>query len=193
MNVEARFRGRLEFPLAERGHEEALEVAKSLARVGLSAVYTSPLERAREVARAICAECGVFGYTALPGLLNLDCGSWHGLTREEAAERYPDAWRIYRGAPERARCPGGEALADAADRVIEALLALGERHPGESVAAVTHGVMVRLAALRSTRGQRGDWEIPLAAGSATAFEVANGRLSLLQATPTTGRIELVAP
>jgi broad specificity phosphatase PhoE len=193
MNAESRFRGRLEVPLAERGHEEASEVAGSLAGAGLSAVYTSPLERARDVARAICAECGVSGYTDLPGLLNLDYGSWHGLTREEAAERDPDVWRLYRVAPERARCPGGEALADAADRVIEALLALGERHPGESLAAVTHGVMVRLAALRSSNGPHGDWEIPLAAGSATVFEAANGKLSLLQAIPRTTRIELVAP
>jgi broad specificity phosphatase PhoE len=193
MNAETRFRGRLEVPLAERGHAEALELASSLADAGLSAVYTSPLERARDVARAICAACGVSGYTDLPGLLNLDYGSWHGLTRDEAAERYPDAWRLYRVAPERARCPGGEALADAADRVTEALLALGERHPGESVAAVTHGVMVRLAAMRSSRRPRGDWEIPLAAGSATVFEAADGKLSLPETTSGTTRIELVAP
>jgi broad specificity phosphatase PhoE len=175
MNDEVRFRGRLEAPLDERGHQEAREAARGLAYVGLSAVYTSPLERAREVARAICAESGVSGCTDLPGLLNLDYGSWHGLTKEEAAERYPEAWRRYSEAPERARCPGGEALADAADRVSETLLALGERHAGKSVAAVTHGVMVRLAALRAN----GSWQIPLATGSATVFEVADGELSLL--------------
>jgi broad specificity phosphatase PhoE len=118
----------------------------------------------------------------LPGLLNLDYGDWHGLTKGECADRHPEAWRLYREDPERARCPGGEALAAAADRVTAALFDLSRRHPGGIVAAVSHGVMVRLAALRAGYASGDDWEIPLDTGSATAFNVTDGNLAVV--TPT---------
>jgi broad specificity phosphatase PhoE len=170
MNVEIRFRGRLEIPLDEKGREEAWQAATSLAGAGLTAVYTSPLGRAREVADAISTTTGA-PVVSLPDLVNLDYGDWEGLTKEECAARDPDAWHCYRTDPETAACPGGEALSTAADRVMRALRTIGETHPGEAVAAVTHGVMVRLAMLRAAPRPDTDWEVPLATGSSTLFEV----------------------
>jgi hypothetical protein len=46
------------------------------------------------------------------------------------------------------------------------------------VAAVSHGAMVRLAALRAGYVSGPDWEIPLDTGSATPFDVRDGRLSV---------------
>src|ERR671937_1762581 len=161
MNVQIRFRGRLEIPLDEKGREEAWLAANLLADAGLVAAYTSPLGRAREVAQAISKVTGV-PVEDHPGLLNLDYGEWEGLTKEECAERHPDAWRLYRESPDEAVCPGGEPLSAAADRVVDALRTIGERHPGVAVAAVTHGVMVRLAMHRVAPQRSGDWDVPLA-------------------------------
>lgn len=186
-NVDKRFRGTIDVPLNEKGRRDAIRVAERLADVGLAAVYTSPLSRAREVADAIADAAGVAGTSDLDGLLNLDYGDWHGLTKEECARRDPDAWRRYRECPQQARCPGGEALAAAADRVTAALVDLSQRHPGGIVAAVSHGVMVRLAALRAGYASGGDWEIPLDTGSAMAFNVVNGVLSVVtQVDPARG-------
>jgi broad specificity phosphatase PhoE len=178
-NVDKRFRGTIDVPLNERGRTDAHRVAEHLAAVGLAAVYTSPLSRAREVADAIAGAAGLPGTSDLDGLLNLDYGDWHGLTKDECATRDPDAWRRYRECPEQARCPGGEALANAAERVTSALIDLSQRHAGGVVAAVSHGVMVRLAALRAGYASGGDWEIPLDTGSATAFQVTDGALSVV--------------
>jgi broad specificity phosphatase PhoE len=179
-NVDKRFRGTMDVPLNDKGRSDAQRVAELLARGGLEAVYTSPLSRAREVAAAIAGSSGLHRMSDLDGLLNLDYGEWHGLTKEECAARDPEAWRLYRKSPEHARCPGGEALADAADRVTATLLALARRHRDGVVAAVSHGVMVRLAALRAGYTAGGDWEIPLDTGSATAFTVVNGGLSVVR-------------
>jgi broad specificity phosphatase PhoE len=182
-NVDKRFRGTIEVPLNSKGRLDAIRAADSLAHVGLTAVYTSPLSRAREVAAAIAAASGLHGFTDHPGLLNLDYGEWHGLTKSECRDRDPEAWRLYLEDPDAAACPGGEKLSDAADRAAAALISLGELHPGESVAAVSHGAMVRLAALRAGYVSGQDWEIPLDTGSATAFDVRDGRLSVA-APPT---------
>ena len=185
-NVDKRFRGTVDIPLNEKGRTDAQRAAAHLADVGLQAVYTSPLSRAREVADAIAGAAGLSLMCDHPGLLNLDYGDWHGLTKDECAARDPEAWRLYREDPERARCPGGEALADAADRVTDALFELSRRHPGGTVAAVSHGVMVRLAALRAGYASGGDWEIPLDTGSATAFNVADGQIGVVTPSPHAG-------
>jgi broad specificity phosphatase PhoE len=171
MNREVRFRGRLDIALNERGRAEALEAALSLRDRGLEAVYASPLDRAREVARRIAFAAGVGRIDDLQQLLILDYGAWTGLTKDEAAARDPEEWALYVDDPERARCPGGEAVADAADRVVDGLRLLGERHPGGAVAAVSHGVMLRLAVLRVQGPPASGWQFKVPTGSAIEFAV----------------------
>jgi broad specificity phosphatase PhoE len=179
MNAEVRFRGRLDVPLDSVGRREAEQAAENLATAGLSVVYTSPLGRAREVAEAISARAGIADVAEKFDLINIDYGEWEALTKFECAERDPEAFRLYAEEPEEAVCPGGEALADAADRVMRALTEIGANHPGEAVAAVTHGAMVRLAALRVEGEAIGDWQFALPTGSATVFEVADGNVALV--------------
>jgi broad specificity phosphatase PhoE len=171
MNAEVRFRGRLDIPLDDVGVREAHEAAESLATEGLSVVYTSPLGRARQVAEAIAERSSLGAVREQLDLINVDYGEWEALTKYECAERDPEAFRLYAEQPENSVCPGGEALADAADRIVRALQEIGSAHPGESVAAVTHGAMVRLAVLRVEGEPVGDWQFALPTGSATVFEV----------------------
>jgi broad specificity phosphatase PhoE len=179
MNRQVRFRGRRDVPLDEVGRAEAWEAARNLASERIAAVYTSPLDRAREVARAIAAVCAVDRVIDLPELVNLDYGAWEGLTKEECSSMHPEEFRLYAEEPERATCPDGEALADAADRVVAALRAMGAAHPGEAVAAVTHGAMVRLAVLRVGPERHADWQFKLPTGAATVFEVSGDAVTLV--------------
>lgn len=171
MNTEVRFRGRLDVPLNEVGRAEARGAARALVGNGLVAVYTSPLGRAREVAEAIAVKNGVGAVRKQSDLLNLDYGVWEGLNKEEAAAVDPDAWDLYLGDPEAAVCPEGESLAVAADRIIAALRAIARAHPGQNVAAVSHGVMLRLAVLRVVGASENDWQFALPTGTAIVFDV----------------------
>jgi broad specificity phosphatase PhoE len=182
MNTQVRFRGRLEVPLNEVGRAEAREAARSLVGSGLVAVYTSPLGRAREVAEAIAKANGVAAVRSQPDLMNLDYGAWEGLTKEESAQVDPVAWGNYVADPEVAVCPDGEAVADAADRVVAGLRAIARSHAGQSVAAVSHGVMLRLAVLRVEGPSDDDWQFAMPTGGAIVFDV----------DPDTGEIALVS-
>jgi len=179
MNAQVRFRGRLEVPLNEVGRAEAREAARSLVGSGLVAVYTSPLGRAREVAEAIAKTNGVAAVRSQPDLMNLDYGAWEGLTKEESAAVDPESWELYVGDPERAVCPEGEAVAEAADRVVDALLSIAREHPGENVAAVSHGVMLRLAVLRVAGASDNDWQFAMPTGGAIVFDVAGDEITLI--------------
>jgi broad specificity phosphatase PhoE len=179
MNAQVRFRGRLDVPLNEVGRAEAQEAARALVGSGLVAVYTSPLGRAREVAEAIAVKSGVGAVRDQPDLINLDYGAWEGLTKEESAAVDPVAWAAYTGAPEEAVCPDGEAVAAAADRVVAGLQAIARQHPGQSVAAVSHGVMLRLAVLRVAGASDADWQFAMPTGKAIVFDVDGDQITLV--------------
>lgn len=180
MNVENRYRGRRDIPLDAQGYQDAVNAARLLSRVGLSAVYTGPLRRTIATAQIIADEARVPDLRILHGLNNVDYGVWEGLTAEEAAMYDPVAFELYRTSPSRAACPQGEALHDAQDRMIEALQLIGSRHPGEAVAAVTHAVMIRLAVARLTGIEGETWRIPVGRGSVSLFLIEHGSIALAE-------------
>jgi broad specificity phosphatase PhoE len=180
MNVENRYRGRRDVPLDAQGYQDEVNAARLLSPVGLTAVYAGPLRRTIATARIIADEAGVTDVLIMDGLVNLDYGAWEGLTPAEAAEHDPQAFELYRHSPLEAVCPDGEQLLSAQARMLEALLEIGARHPGETVTAVSHAVMIRLA-LQSISGIRGEgWRVEVGRGSAMEFRVENGEVTLGQ-------------
>lgn len=193
LNQDVRYRGQRDLPLNRTGRREALAAARALADARVEAVYASPLARALEVGTAIAAANRLEEVVEHPGLLNLDYGRWEGLTREECRSVDPDAWERYLTDPDRAHCPGGESLAAAADRVVRALRELGERHAGATVAAVSHGVMLRLAVLRIAGPITANWQFALPPDGSLTFEIEDGEIRLVtpvadQANPYAGSL-----
>jgi broad specificity phosphatase PhoE len=178
MNVENRYRGRRDVPLDAQGYQDAVDAARLLSGAGLASVYTGPLRRTIATAQIIADEARVPELRILHGLNNVDYGAWEGMTSEEAAHYDAEAYGLYRSAPDVAVCPAGERLRDAQERMVTALQMIGQRHPGETVVAVTHAVMIRLAVARLT-GQGGEqWRIPVGRGSLTLFHSTGDRLEL---------------
>ncbi|MFN2559712.1 MAG: histidine phosphatase family protein [Jatrophihabitans sp.] len=178
MNVQNRYRGRRDVPLDAQGYQDAVDAARRLSRAGLTAVYTGPMRRTIATAQIVADEARVPDLRILHGLNNVDYGVWEGMTADEAARADPAAFESYRRRPSRAVCPVGERLSDAADRMISSLRLIGERHPGETVAAVTHAVMIRLAVAKLHGVDDETWRIPVGRGSLTAFEIGDGQIRL---------------
>ena len=70
-------------------------------------------------------------------------------------------------------------MAEAADRVVDALRSIAREHPGENVAAVSHGVMLRLAVLRVAGASDNDWQFAMPTGGAIVFDVAGDEITLV--------------
>jgi broad specificity phosphatase PhoE len=180
MNVENRYRGRRDIPLDAQGYQDAVDAARLLSGVGLTAVYTGPLRRTIATAQIIADEARLPDLRILHGLNNVDYGVWEGMTSQEAAMYDPEAFTLYRTSPSRAACPMGERLGDARDRMVAALQLIGSRHLGEAVAAVTHAVMIRLVVASLTGVQDESWRIPVGRGSLTYLLVENGSIKLAE-------------
>ena len=171
MNRENRYRGRRDVALDAQGYQDAVDAARFLSNRALTAVYTGPLRRTIATAQIIADEARVPDVRILHGLTNLDYGVWEGMTTQEAETYDEIAFASYRRSPMDCVCPHGERLSQAQDRMIDALLLIGSRHRGESVAVVSHAVMIRLVLTRLLSLDGESWRVPLGRGSITEFQV----------------------
>src|ERR1700747_1440890 len=74
LNVENRYRGRRDIPLDAQGSQDAVDAARRLSRVGLTAVYTGPLRRTIATAQIIADEARGPDLRILHGLKHVDYG-----------------------------------------------------------------------------------------------------------------------
>lgn len=139
-NAAKRWQGHADRPLTEKGREQAHALAARLAHIELHAVYASDLRRALDTATVV-AESQALEVQVEPDLREVDVGSWSGLTRAEAEERFPEGFARWK-----AGFPGwedGESYEAMTDRVIRTVKAIAERHLDERVLVVSHGGPIR--------------------------------------------------
>lgn len=141
-NVEGLFRGRVDFPLNERGLRQAAELGSALRPYSPEAVMTSPLLRAKDTARAIAGACSI-RVEEDEGFNNISLGIWEGQPKTEIAERYPGQWKIWLENPERLAVEGAESLDDVLTRSMAALDRGVAKYRGKTFAAVTHRTVIK--------------------------------------------------
>ena len=139
-NVERRWQGHADRPLTERGREQARALAAKLEDVELDAVYASDLRRAWETAEAVAAPRGL-EVVRLPELREVDVGSWSGFTRDECADRFPEAFVRWREGG--TGWDDGESYEDMAVRIVGTIECLAAQHPDGAILVVSHGGPIR--------------------------------------------------
>jgi alpha-ribazole phosphatase len=141
-----RFAGSRDIPLTAYGRLQAEAVAQALAGMSATAIYTSPLERARTSAEVIAKPHRVEPIIE-PDFREMAFGAWEGLTRDELASRFQSEARVWASTPHALTPPQGEPLTAVDSRVRAALAALIEQHRGETVILVSHAIVTRLIVL----------------------------------------------
>jgi probable phosphoglycerate mutase len=128
--------------LSEEGRRQAEGTAKRLAALPrVAAVYSSPLERARETAAVIGRARGL-AVRIERGLLESDIGAWTGAAIRRLARR-PE-WTIVQRHPAGFRFPGGESFVEMQGRVDAAVRRLVARHRGRTIVVVSHADPIRV-------------------------------------------------
>lgn len=124
--------------LSDRGRTQADRVADRLAGLSVDAVYSSPLERARETA----ARTGL-AVKHDDGLLECDFGEWTGAAIADLAV-LPE-WQTVQHSPSTFRFPGGESFPEMQARVVGAMEALCAAHAGGVVVCFSHADPIKAA------------------------------------------------
>lgn len=137
-NVQQRIQGLTDIPLNEEGVWQAGRLARSLADAGLSAIYSSDLDRAYQTAMAVAKVTGLTVQKDV-GLRERGFGVFEGHTWDEIAARWPEQSARWRRRDPGFGPEGGEALPDFYSRCVGAVMRLAEGHAGQTVAMVAHG------------------------------------------------------
>ena len=113
------YSGQAEIALTQTGREQARRVGERLAGAGVDAVYSSPLGRASETAKAITEATGV-PLTIDERLIEVDYGPLEGLDRHSARERFGVPFDDWRSDPFGSPLAGMEPLDHALERARDA-------------------------------------------------------------------------
>ena len=129
--------------LADAGVQQAERAAERIAELAaVDAVYTSPMERARETAAPIGKAVGLRP-KVVRGLIECDFGDWTGAELSKLM-KLPE-WRTVQKAPSTFRFPDGESFTEMQVRMVTTLDKLRVAHPGGVVVCVSHADTIKAA------------------------------------------------
>lgn len=129
--------------LSDEGRRQAEAVARRISKMPkIAAIYSSPLDRARETAASIAKARGL-ALRVERGLTECDVGNWVGLTIKRLRKK-PE-WTRVQHHPSGFRFPGGESFMEVQSRVTNAIGRLVERHAGGAIVAVSHADPIKTA------------------------------------------------
>lgn len=131
-NLEGRLQGSTDIELNDTGRTQAVDAVAILGAGQWDAIVSSPLKRARETAQIIADGLGLPLGPSYDLLIERDYGEGEGVIEAEALERWPD------------KVGGGiESLESVVDRGLRAIEQIASDYPGQNVAVVCHGTIIR--------------------------------------------------
>ena len=164
------------YPLTARGRRQAAAVGLELAGRGVERVYASRIQRARETARIVADSLGA-PLAVVPGLEEIDVGVHEGRSDGDVQvsavanfERWLSRDDLDHG------FEGGETARQAVARGAAALTGLAGRHPGGTLAVVSHGGVLALSLIHLCHNVTGSfvWGHLLDNCAVVEVEVAGG-------------------
>jgi probable phosphomutase (TIGR03848 family) len=175
--------------LSDEGVKQAENAARRIAKLKrVAAIYSSPLERARETARAI-AHARRMPVRIERGLLEIDIGQWAGRKLDDLRKR-PE-WDVVQRHPSAFRFPGGESFSEMQARITGALARIVAQHPGRVIVAVSHADPIK-AVVSHALGVPLDLFQRIMIGTASITAIAYGRTNATVLTVNSGDGDLMS-
>lgn len=144
-NVQKRIQGRSDKSvLTAKGEQDAQILGQTLRDYPLSAIYCSPLQRARGTAEIIAnGRDNSPTVKPLDALREIDLPLWENMVKEEVVEKYPEAYRTWKTQPQELKMtkPDGQeffpvlSLYEQAQSFWQSHL---PQHEGETILIVAH-------------------------------------------------------
>lgn len=140
-NTDNYFAGHLDAPLTALGMEQAERMADFVKTYPVTSVYASDLSRASDTARPI-ADFFNLPIITDKRLREIHAGEWQKQTFTVLDKN--DTYLSWRTGEFPIAPKGGESIADLFTRVHAALAEIVAKHPGETIAVVTHATPIRV-------------------------------------------------
>ncbi|MBE6596493.1 MAG: histidine phosphatase family protein [Ruminococcaceae bacterium] len=137
------FAGHLNADLQNKGVRQAELTAKYIVdNYKVDRVYASDLIRAFKTGKCVA---DLLGIEVIPnkGLREIEAGVWDGLRFDELPYKYPKEFDIWINDIGNSYCPGGERVAQVAERFIGTLRDIASENDGKTVVIATHATPIR--------------------------------------------------
>lgn len=175
------FGGRIDMELSPRGHQQARALARYLRDKQIDALYASPMKRVHQTLASLLVNGGPEPIV-LDELREVDFGDWTGLHWNEVQAKYGVSALDWL---DQLQCDGianAECAQTLRARLEPCLGRILQQHPGQRVALVCHGGVIRVLLSLFL-------ELPLS--RMAAFEIDYASLTRVIWTPPLARLHLV--
>lgn len=141
-NIQKRMQGWNDSPLTQKGIIQAKLLEKRLSNIEFSAIYTSPLGRAKATATIIKGTRNI-PMIESEKLKEINLGLWEGLSAEEIENIDKDQQYNFWNKPQLYKPNTGETFQDVNKRTMEFVMEAIETHKDTNILIVTHAVAVK--------------------------------------------------
>jgi len=174
-----RFQGRSDVELNKRGRAQAKALALTLREEPLKAIYSSPITRAIETAKAI----NRYHQTYLEqrdGLMEMDLGDFEGLHPRDLRNEQSEFLRKWLEDPASVRMPNGETLQEVQERAWAVVQEVTKTYHHGSVLLCSHNfvnltILCKILGLEITHLRR----LHQSVGAMNIIEMNRGQYSLI--------------
>jgi len=142
-NSQKRMQGHSNSDLSLVGQAQIQALGQWMKNVPFDLIYSSYSLRAKQTAEAITQFSG-HELQFDQRLREKNLGVFEGLTSEEARERHPEVFRLFKTAGSKYVIDEGESTQQLQDRALEIVNEIRIKHPEERVLLVTHGGFIRV-------------------------------------------------
>ena len=142
-NSQKRMQGHSNSDLSSVGQAQIQALGQWMKNVPFDLIYSSDSLRAKQTAEAITQFSG-HELQIDQRLREKNFGVFEGLTSEEARERHPEVFRLFKTAGSKYVIDEGESTQQLQDRALEIVNEIRIKHPEERVLLVTHGGFIRV-------------------------------------------------
>ena len=142
-NSQQRMQGHSNSDLSSIGQAQIQALGQWMKNAPFDHIYSSDSLRAKQTAEAITQFSGHELKIDLR-LREKNLGVFEGLTSEEARERHPEVFRLFKTAGSKYVIDEGESTQQLQDRALEIVDEIRIKHPEERVLLVTHGGFIRV-------------------------------------------------
>jgi len=138
-----RFQGRSNLPLNPKGNKQARALALALRDKTITAIYSSPLERALETACHIGRFHPSTPLIKESGLMEMDLGDFEGMEAQQWATQHQAFRKIWEKNPATLPMPGGESLKEVQQRAVDTLERISEPYaPDSTLLICSHNFVI---------------------------------------------------
>lgn len=163
--------------MSQTGKQQAKNLALALKGEKLSAIYSSPLQRALDTARAI-ARHHRLKVQVEPELRELEVGELEGVLAESLGTDFSHFLLHWQRGDGSEKLPGGESLADLQQRAWSAVQRIAARHDGTVVLVSHYFVILTIICAALGLPPSGIRHLRVAVGSMSTLDFKDGRIVL---------------